>query len=303
MSGVKTSESLLGRFSHRFADAVARRVCSAVGVISAFVAKALLWLIAEITNLVFFQRFSPEMETLQHHHLGRVGHRRAGGRRAHHRIDGALRLGENPRPRNSGSARSDSPRRQFDSAESGDAQANFVGDFHRHRRAVRRGRSDHHDGRRVRFDPRAVVSSHRGRTQNAARGRRGRRNVGGFCCADRRDLLAVELLLFEWRPRSFIPVVVASVVAWLCRIPLLGAGPIFPITPHAQLGLWPIVAGVRHRDRRRVSAPVCSPRWFIFSKTLLRSCRFTGCGGRRSARSSSASAAGSIRACSASAMN
>jgi H+/Cl- antiporter ClcA len=28
-------------------------------------------------------------------------------------------------------------------------------------------------------------------------------------------LLAVELLLFEWRPRSFIPVAAASVVAWL----------------------------------------------------------------------------------------
>ena len=41
-----------------------------VGVISAFVAKALLWLIGVITNLVFFQRFSPEMETLTHHHLG-----------------------------------------------------------------------------------------------------------------------------------------------------------------------------------------------------------------------------------------
>ena len=49
-------------------------------------------------------------------------------------------------------------------------------------------------------------------------------------------LLACELLLFEWRPRSFIPVTVASVVAWLLRIPLIGAGPIFPVTPHASLG-------------------------------------------------------------------
>jgi H+/Cl- antiporter ClcA len=43
-------------------------------------------------------------------------------------------------------------------------------------------------------------------------------------------LLAVELLLFEWRPRSFIPVAAASVVAWLLRAPLMGAGPIFPVT-------------------------------------------------------------------------
>ena len=46
-------------------------------------------------------------------------------------------------------------------------------------------------------------------------------------------LLAVELLLFEWKPRSFIPVAVASIVASVLRVPLLGAGPIFPVTPHA----------------------------------------------------------------------
>ncbi len=41
-----------------------------VGAISALVAKALLWLIAEITNLVFFRHFSPVLGSLQHHHLG-----------------------------------------------------------------------------------------------------------------------------------------------------------------------------------------------------------------------------------------
>jgi CIC family chloride channel protein len=49
-------------------------------------------------------------------------------------------------------------------------------------------------------------------------------------------LLAVELLLFEWKPRSFIPVAVASVVATVVRVPLLGAGPIFPVPGHAVLG-------------------------------------------------------------------
>src|SRR5665213_445182 len=48
-------------------------------------------------------------------------------------------------------------------------------------------------------------------------------------------LLAVELLLFEWKPRSFIPVAVASVVASVLRVPLLGAGPIFPITTHTPV--------------------------------------------------------------------
>ncbi|HEY4245719.1 MAG TPA: chloride channel protein [Lacunisphaera sp.] len=48
-------------------------------------------------------------------------------------------------------------------------------------------------------------------------------------------LLAVELLLFEWKPRSFIPVAVASIVAAVVREPLLGVGPIFPVTAHAIL--------------------------------------------------------------------
>jgi chloride channel protein, CIC family len=41
-------------------------------------------------------------------------------------------------------------------------------------------------------------------------------------------LLAVELLLFEWRPRSYVPVACAVSVATIVRIPLLGAGALFP---------------------------------------------------------------------------
>jgi chloride channel protein, CIC family len=46
-------------------------------------------------------------------------------------------------------------------------------------------------------------------------------------------LLAVELLLFEWRPRSFLPVVTAVVVATLLRGPMLGTGPIFGVDTSA----------------------------------------------------------------------
>ncbi|MGF1429385.1 chloride channel protein [Kitasatospora sp. LaBMicrA B282] len=42
-------------------------------------------------------------------------------------------------------------------------------------------------------------------------------------------LLAVELLLFEWRPRSFVPVVAAVGVATVCRGYLLGTAPVFPV--------------------------------------------------------------------------
>ncbi|MGH8024652.1 MAG: chloride channel protein, partial [Limisphaerales bacterium] len=48
-------------------------------------------------------------------------------------------------------------------------------------------------------------------------------------------LLAVELLLFEWKPRSFIPVAIASVVASILRVPLLGAGPMFHVASHGVL--------------------------------------------------------------------
>ena len=40
-------------------------------------------------------------------------------------------------------------------------------------------------------------------------------------------LLAVELLLFEWRPRSLVPVVIASATAAILRVYWLGSGPLF----------------------------------------------------------------------------
>ena len=45
-------------------------------------------------------------------------------------------------------------------------------------------------------------------------------------------LLAVELLLFEWKPRSLIPVALASVTAGATRRYVLGLGPLFPTPPH-----------------------------------------------------------------------
>jgi H+/Cl- antiporter ClcA len=54
-------------------------------------------------------------------------------------------------------------------------------------------------------------------------------------------LLAVELLLFEWRPRSFIPVVVAAVVAICWRPLLFAAGPLFPFAAVPVLPWWGIL--------------------------------------------------------------
>ena len=46
-------------------------------------------------------------------------------------------------------------------------------------------------------------------------------------------LLAVELLLFEWKPRSAIPVALASATAGAARRYILGLGPLFPVPQHA----------------------------------------------------------------------
>jgi len=48
-------------------------------------------------------------------------------------------------------------------------------------------------------------------------------------------LLAVELLLFEWKPRSFVPVAIAAIVASAWRPWLLGAGALFPMASSVAL--------------------------------------------------------------------
>jgi len=45
-------------------------------------------------------------------------------------------------------------------------------------------------------------------------------------------LLSVELLLFEWKPRSLVPVALASATAGAARRYILGIGPLFPVPSH-----------------------------------------------------------------------
>ncbi|MDH7638128.1 chloride channel protein [Sphingomonas oryzagri] len=55
-------------------------------------------------------------------------------------------------------------------------------------------------------------------------------------------LLAIEVLLFEWKPRSFVPVVVAVLVSFVWRPLLLGSGPMFATASLAPSGLWVVGA-------------------------------------------------------------
>lgn len=55
--------------------------------------------------------------------------------------------------------------------------------------------------------------------------------AAAYSCPMAATLLAVEMLLFEWRPRSLIPVAIACITAGALRRLLLGTGPIFPMQP------------------------------------------------------------------------
>jgi H+/Cl- antiporter ClcA/CBS domain-containing protein len=54
--------------------------------------------------------------------------------------------------------------------------------------------------------------------------------------------LAVELLLFEWKPRSFIPVATAAAIAGTLRVSLMGPGPVFLTRVHPPLAVHGLAA-------------------------------------------------------------
>ncbi|HEY2037663.1 MAG TPA: chloride channel protein [Steroidobacteraceae bacterium] len=51
-------------------------------------------------------------------------------------------------------------------------------------------------------------------------------------------LLAIEVMLFEWKPRSFVPVVVSTIVAQAWRPWLVGAWPLFPHSGMPAMPWW-----------------------------------------------------------------
>lgn len=236
MPEVETPRSLLRDFrtDSRMLFLVALAI--PVGVVSAFVAKALLWLIAEITNIVFFQRFSPVLGSIEHHHLGawviaapvvgaliiglmaRYGSEKIRGHGIPEALEAILLGGSLIRPKVAvlkpiSSAISIGTGGPFGAEGpiimTGGACGSILAQlFH-------------------------LTAAER-KTLLVAGAAGGMAAV--FAAPIAATLLAVELLLFEWRPRSFIPVAIASVVAALMRVPLIGAGPIFPIHPHAPLG-------------------------------------------------------------------
>ena len=207
-----------------------------VGAISAVVAKALLWLIAVITNAVFFGRYSPELPSLAHHHLGawviaapvagalviglmaRYGSEKIRG----HGIPEALEAILLGRSRIS-------PKVAVLKPISSAVSIGTGGPFGAEGPIIMTG------GACGSLLAQLVhLTAAERKTLLVAGAAGGMAAV--FATPVAATLLAVELLLFEWRPRSFIPVALAALVASVLRVPLLGAGPIFPVAGHAPLG-------------------------------------------------------------------
>jgi chloride channel protein, CIC family len=215
-----------------------------VGVISAFVAKALLWLIALITNLAFFHRLSLAPVTPQEHHLGywvvivpvigalliglmaRYGSEKIRGHGIPEALE-AILLGRsliNPKIailKPLSSAISIGTGGPFGAEGpiimTGGAFGSIFGQF---------------------FN----LSAMERKTLLVAGAAAGMSAI--FATPIAAILLAVELLLFEWKPRSFVPVAVASMIASVVRVPLLGMGPIFSVQPHGYLGAEALAAAL-----------------------------------------------------------
>jgi H+/Cl- antiporter ClcA len=207
-----------------------------IGVMSAFIAYALIWLIRAITNLAFYQHLSSEFNSPSQHHLGflvvlipalgglviglmaRYGSEKIRGHGIPEALEAILIGGSRMELKVAvlkpiSSAISIGTGGPFGAEgpiimTGGAFGSLFAQFFH--------------------------LSAAERKTLLVAGAAAGMSAI--FATPIAAVLLAVELLLFEWKPRSFIPVAIASIVAGTVRIKLLGAGPIFPVAPHEALG-------------------------------------------------------------------
>jgi CIC family chloride channel protein len=203
-----------------------------IGIIGAFVAQALLWLIAVFTNLAFFHRLSAEAVSLQGHHFGwwgvlvpaiggliiglmaRYGSEKIRGHGIPEALE-AILLGRSLIK----------PKVAILKPVSSAVSIGTGGPFGAEGPIIMTGGACGSI-----FAQLFHLSPAERKTLLVAGAAAGMSAV--FATPVAAVLLAVELLLFEWKPRSFIPVALAAVTASLMRVPLLGAGPIFPVPLH-----------------------------------------------------------------------
>jgi CIC family chloride channel protein len=215
-----------------------------IGVVSAFVARALLWLIALITNVCFLQRFSTAPVTPQEHHLGwlvifipvigaiiiglmaRYGSEKIRGHGIPEALE-AILLGRSFMD----------PKVAILKPLSSAISIGTGGPFGAEGPIIMTGGAFGSI-----FAQCFKLTAAERKALLVAGAAAGMSAV--FATPIAAILLAVELLLFEWKPRSFVPVALASVVASQVRVPLLGMGPIFASTPHGFLGSNALLAAL-----------------------------------------------------------
>jgi CIC family chloride channel protein len=232
---VAAAEDTLADFSTNRRVVLLSAMALAIGAIGTVVAYALIWLIAGITNLAFYHRFSATPAIPQGHHLGlwlvlvpvtgaavvglmaRFGSEKIRG----HGIPEALEAILLGRSRIQLKVAILKPLSAAISIGTG-------GPFGAEGPIIMTGGAFG-----SLFAQQFHLSAAERKTLLVAGAAAGMSAV--FATPVAAVLLAVELLLFEWKPRSFIPVAVAAIVASVLRVPLLGAGPIFPVIAHAPL--------------------------------------------------------------------
>ena len=214
-----------------------------IGVLAAFVAVGLLRMIALFTNLFYFQRLSAAEATPAHHHLGyfvvfvpvvgalligllaRYGSEKIRGHGIPEAIEAILVRGSRVQPRLAllkpvSSAISIGSGGPFGAEGpiimTGGAFGSLVAQLF------------------------ALTSAER-KTLLVAGAAAGMSAT--FSSPLAATLLAVELLLFEWKPRSFIPVAVASAAAACVRPYVLGEGPLFRTALHDPHPTWQLALG------------------------------------------------------------
>ena len=217
----------------------------AIGLLSSYVALGLLRLIGLFTNLFYYQRWSTELVSPAHHHLGgwsvlvpvagaliiglmaRYGSERIRGHGIPEAIEAILIKGSKVQPRVAflkplASAISIGSGGPFGAEGpiimTGGAFGSMIAQFFH------------------------LTSSER-KTLLVAGAAAGMSAT--FASPLAAVLLAVELLLFEWKPRSFIPTAIASVTAAAARRYILGLGPLFPTIAHPLfIGPWGLMGCV-----------------------------------------------------------
>ena len=239
-----SSQSRLGDFSTNARLLLLTPMAAVIGIISALVAYALVWLIGVITNLVYYQRFSPHLVSPADNRLGvlaifipmvgglliglmaRYGSEKIRG----HGIPEAMEAILIGRSRMSAKVALLKPLSSAISIGTG-------GPFGAEGPIIMTG-----GALGSLFAQAFHLSAAERKTLLVAGAAAGMAAI--FATPLAAVLLAVELLLFEWKPRSFIPVAAACAVAAALRVPLLGPGPIFPIVAHPAMSWQELACSV-----------------------------------------------------------